>query len=120
MANQKITYDAFKRGDTPVFQFNYTPPSSSFSWTGITADLAITDVEDPANNTGAAAYTADVALTINADNSATVSIQPTVAESKALTPGTTYQVEAQLKDVGGTNVTTPVTGTVKILQDYVI
>lgn len=119
MANKKITYDPFKRGDTPVFQFVYSPPSVGFDWTGITVDIAMTDVEDPLNNSGAAVYRPDLTPSIDAGNNATVSLQPTVVESKALTPGASYKVEAQLKQ-GGDNVTTPVTGTVKILQDYVI
>src|SRR5882672_9713254 len=114
MANKNVKYDAFKRGDTPVFEFVYTPPTVGFDWTGITVDLAITDVEDPLNNTGAAVYRSNVTPTIDASNQAHVSIQPTVIESKALTPDTNYKVEAQLKQ-GGTNVTTPVTGTVKVL-----
>lgn len=119
MANKTITYDPFKRGDTPVFLFVYSPPIVGFDWTGITVDLAMTDVEDPLNNAGAAVYRANQTLSIDASNNASVSMQPTVAESKALSPDTNYKVEAQLKS-GGDNVTTPVTGTVKILQDYVI
>ena len=120
MATKTIKYTPFKRGDTPVFRFDYTAPSDDFDWTGIVADFALTSIDAPANNAGAGVYRADVALTVNDDNSATISVQPSVAESKALTPDTDYKVEAQLKDGGGTNVTTPVTGTVKVLQDYVI
>jgi predicted membrane-bound spermidine synthase len=120
MATKTVKYDSFKRGDTPIFEFVYSPPYVGFSWTGIVADIAMTDVEDPANNSGAAIYRTAVALTIDGDNNATLSMQPTVAESKALTPEAVYNVEAQLRDAGDTYVTTPVTGTVKIEQDYVI
>lgn len=121
MAKAKvITYDPFKRGDTPVFQFNFTAPTVGFSWTGITADAAITNVAAPANNTGAGVYRAAQTLTVNGDNSTTLLVQPTVSESNALTPGATYKVEVQLKDGGGTNVATAVTGTVLVQQDYVI
>lgn len=120
MANKTIKYDSFKRGDTPVFEFVYSPPTSDFDWSGIVADIAMTEIEAPDNNTGAAVYRANVALTVDGDNKASLSMQPTVFESKALTAGATYKVEAQLKDSGGSNVTTPITGLVNILQDYVI
>lgn len=120
MATKVIKYDSFKRGDTPVFEFIYSAPTEGFDWSGIVADIAMTDVDDPNNNSGAGIYRANVSLTINVDNTATLSMQPTVVESKALTPDTDYKVEAQLKDAGDTNVTTPVTGIVHVEQDYVI
>lgn len=119
MATKTIKFDDFKRGDTPVFEFVYTAPTTDFDWSGIVVDIAMTSVEEPNSNSGAAVYRPGVSLTVDGDT-ASVSMQPTVSESKALTPGTTYKIEAQLKDGGGTNVTTPVTGTVKIIQDYVI
>lgn len=121
MATQKvIKYDPFKRGDTPVFEFDFTPPSTGFDWTGITADFALTNVSNPTDNTGAGVVRTGQTLTVNADNSTTVTMQPTVTESKALSPATTYKVEIQLKDAGDTNVATAVTGTVLVEQDYVI
>lgn len=121
MAKAKvISYDPFKRGDTPVFQFNFSAPTTGFSWTGITADAVITSATAPTTNTGAGVYRSAQTMTINADNSATLLVQPTVAESNALAPGTNYNVEVQLKDASGTNVATAVTGTVLVQQDYVI
>lgn len=120
MATKIIKYDPFKRGDTPVFSFTLKPPTVGYSWSGITADFALTAVDSPNDNTGAGVVRTAQALTTNADGTASFSVQPTVAESKALSPDTTYHVEVQLKDGGGTNVATAMTGTVLVEQDYVI
>jgi len=114
-----IQYDPFKRGDTPVFAFQFTPPFDGFDWTTITADIAMTDVSNPVDNTGAAMVRLNQALTVDVSNVASVSAQPTVLESKALTPEAEYKVEIQLKE-GSNNVATPITGSVKIVQDYII
>lgn len=120
MATKVIKYDNFKRGDTPLFAFTFTAPYVGFNWVGVTADAAITAVDAPTNNSGAAVVRLDQALAVNDDGSAITSIQPTVAESKALKPNTGYKVELQLKDNSGTNVATAVTGTVYVEQDYII
>lgn len=120
MALKKIKYDPFKRGDTPVFSFTFSAPTVGFSWTGVTADFALTNVDNPTDNTGAGVVRTALTLTTNVDGSATCSIQPTATESKALTPSSTYKVEIQLKDSGGANVATASTGTVEVLQDYII
>lgn len=114
-----ISYDPFKRGDTPVFSFSLPSPSTGFSWTGITADAALTAVAAPTDNTGAAVIRLSQSLTVDASNTATFSFQLTIAESTALTPGTIYKVEVQLKS-GSTNVATVSTGEVLVVQDYVI
>jgi len=114
-----IQYDPFYRGDTPIFAYEFTPPYDGFNWTGITADIAMTDVSNPSDNTGAAMVRLAQTLTVDANNVATVSAQPTVVESKALTPGTEYIVQVQLKE-GADNVTTPITGKVLVAQDYII
>lgn len=114
-----IKYTAFKRGDTPQFGFVYTPPFVGFVWTSILVDAAITSVDAPNDNTGASVVRLNQTLTINADNTASFSFGPTIAESKLLTPGSTYKVEVQLKE-SGVNVATPITGQVDVVQDYVI
>ena len=119
MAQKIIKYDSFKRGDTPVFGFTFTPPVVGFVWSGITVDGSITSVAAPNDNTGASVLRTNQTLTVDSSNVATFTMQPTVAESKAMTPGTEYKVEVQLKE-GSSNVTTPVTGTVKVLQDYIV
>lgn len=115
-----IKYESFKRGDTPVFAFTFTAPVVGYSWTGTTADFALTAVAAPKDNTGAAAIRSNVALTTNANGSASYSAQLTVTESQALVPDTDYSVEVQLKDNSGANVATVATGVVTVLQDYVI
>jgi hypothetical protein len=120
MTLRTIKYDSFKRGDTPVFGYTFTAPVDGFVWTGITADFAITDVESPSNNSGAAVVRTNETLTVNSDGSASLSLQPTVEESNAFSPDTEYNVELQLKDSGGSNVATVITGLVKIVQDYII
>lgn len=115
-----IKYDSFKRGDTPVFAFAFTEPTVGYSWAGITVDAAITDIQAPVDNVGAGVIRLNQSLTIDASNTATFTMQPTVAESKALTPGSTYKVEIQLKQSSGAYVTTPVTGQVLVEQDYII
>jgi len=114
-----IQYDPFKKGDTPVFAFQFTPPYVGFDWTTITADIAMTDVSNPSDNTGAAFVRLNQTLTPDVDNIATVSAQPTVLESKALSADTEYKVEIQLKE-GSDNVATPITGKVTVVQDYII
>lgn len=118
MANV-IQYDSFYRGDTPVFAYEFSQPYAGFSWSGVTADYAMTDIEAPDDNTGAAVVRLAQPLTIDGDNNASFQVQPTVVESKALTAGSKYMVQVQLKE-GSTNVATPVTGKVKVLQDYII
>lgn len=110
--------DPFKRGDTPVIRFEFESPSSGFDWTGTTLDVAMTDVAQPADNSGAAALRLAQTLTPQTGG-VYYEFLLTVAESKALTPGAKYNVEAQLKQ-GADSVVTPVTLTVKILQDYII
>lgn len=120
MATQKvIKFDPFKRGDTPVFAFTFPAPSVGFDWSGIVADFALTNVSAPANNTGAAMIRTSQALTV-VSGTASVELQITVSESKALTAGATYKVELQLHDAANLNVATAVTGTVVVEQDYVI
>lgn len=120
MALKVIKYDPFKRGDTPVFGFTFTSPYVGFSWAGVTCDFAITDVPSPSDNTGAGVIRTAVAITDNGDGTGSASFELTTVESKALAPNTTYNVELQLKDGGGTNVATASTGTVLVQQDYVI
>jgi hypothetical protein len=120
MALKIIKYEPFKRGDTPVFAFTFTQPATGFNWATVTIDGAITAVEAPNDNTGASVSRLNQTLTVDASNTASFNMQPIVAESRALTAGGTYRVEVQLKDNGGTNVATAVTGQVTILQDYVI
>lgn len=114
-----IQYDSFKKGDTPVFAFQFTPPYAGFDWSTITADIAMTDVSNPIDNSGAAMLRLAQTLTVDASNVATVNAQLTTTESKALNVDSEYKVEIQLKE-GTTNVATPVTGKVTIIQDYVI
>lgn len=120
MAVKKIKYDPFKRGDTPMFAFVLKPPIVGWDWIGIIADCAITNVAAPSDNTGAGVLRLNQMLTVNPDNTASFNVQPTVAESKALTAGATYNVEVQLKSDSDTHVATASTGTVLVLQDYVI
>jgi hypothetical protein len=116
--NKTVKVEPFKRGDTPTFRFSYSNPHTGFSWTGVTIDAAMTSVEAPADNTGAAATRLNQAVTTDAQG-AHYEFTLTVAESKALTVDTEYKVEAQLKE-GTTSVSTPVTIKVKVLQDWVI
>lgn len=117
--NNSVQFKAMKRGDTPTFMFRYSAPFVGFDWSTVLADFAMTDVNAPNDNTGAGVLRTNVVLTTDSDNKATLTVTPTIAESKALTPSTKYFVEAQLKQ-SGTLVTTPITGTIKVLQDYII
>lgn len=119
MALKTVKYESFKRGDTPVFAFRFNPPYAGFDWSTITADIAMTDVSNPTDNTGAAMVRLGQTLTTDTDNIAEVSAQLSVTESKALTPNAKYKVEIQLKE-GVSNVLTPITAEVQIAQDYVI
>lgn len=121
MATKQIQYESFKRGDTPTFRFDLEPPTDqpAYDWSGTTADMSITRIENPGDNTAAGVYRPNVSLTVGTGNIATVSMQPTIVESKALSPGENYFVEIQLKE-GGVNVITPISGTVLVEQDYVI
>lgn len=115
-----ITYkESFKRGDTPVFVFKFLAPYDGFNWSVVTADIAMTADAAPTSNASAAVLRLGQSLTVNADNNATVTMQPTPEESRALTPGINYTVEAQLKQ-GMANIVTPITGKVKVDQDFVI
>lgn len=116
--NQIVTLDPFKRGDTPTFRFTFSNPYAGFDWSGITLDGAMTSIQAPDDNTGAAAVRLNQSLTTNATG-AYYQFTLTIAESKALTIGAQYTVECQLKQ-GGTTVATPATAKVKVLQDYVI
>ncbi len=120
MASRIIKYDSFKRGDTPVFGFTFTAPSLTFNWTTILIDAAMTSNTAPNDNSGAGLLRQNQTLTVDAANNAYFYLQPSVSESKALTPGATYSIEVQLKDTTNTNVATPLTGQVTILQDYII
>jgi hypothetical protein len=115
-----IIYKDMKRGDTPVFQFLFPSPAAGFSWSGITADFSMTAVASPADNSGAAILRLTQALSVDGNNQASFSVQPTTTESNALIPNTKYNIEVQLKDSGGVHVATAVTGTITVDQDYVI
>lgn len=118
MANQEVKLESFKRGDTPTFRFDFTDPSSGYNWSGVTIDCVMTNVEAPANNSGAAATRIGQVLT-EESGSAYFDFTLTASESNALEAGSEYKVEAQLKE-SGTTVLTPVTAKVKVLQDYAI
>jgi hypothetical protein len=76
-----IKRDSFKRGDTACFRYDFTEPYAGFDWSAITIDCALTSVEAPNDNTGAAAVRTAQSLTVNADNSATYLFQLTTAEA---------------------------------------
>jgi hydrogenase maturation factor HypF (carbamoyltransferase family) len=78
----------------------------------------LTDVQAPADNSGADAVRLNQPLQTNA-NGAYYEFTLTIAESKSLTVGATYMAEVQLKQ-SGTVVVTPVTGKTKVLQDYIV
>lgn len=120
MAQKVIKRDPFKRGDTACFAYVFTAPYVGFNWATVTIDCALTAVGAPTDNTSAAAVRSAQSLTVDADNVATYLFQLTTAESNALAPGSTYKDECQLKESGGTFVTTPITGQTTIAQDYVI
>ena len=111
-----IKYKPFKRGDTASFEFVFTAPVAGYDWTGATIDCVLTKEATPSSNAGAAAIRTAGALTITGDTAKYV-FQLTEAESKSLVPGN-YSIEVQLRQ--GTNVATVLTGTVKVMQDYVI
>lgn len=117
---QPTRYDPFKRGDTPVFVFNFTLPSAGYSWTNILVDAVMTSVASPTDNNSAAVKRIGESLTIKPDGGSTFQFQPTPEESRALVPGTEYMIEVQLRDTANPNVATAVTGKVKIIQDFVI
>lgn len=117
MANTVKSLDAFKRGDTPTFRFEFTNPYSGFDWSGVSLDAAMTSASAPNDNTGAGATRLNEALSISTTG-AYYEFTLTITESKALTPNTDYFIEAQLKS--GALTVTPVTVKVKVLQDYVI
>jgi hypothetical protein len=114
-----IQYNSMKRGDTPAFTYVFSAPYTGFDWTTVLADFAMTNVAAPTDNTGAGVLRTNLTLSTDTSNRATVAVTPTVAESKALTPGSNYEVEIQLKQ-GSTVVTTPITGKIKVVQDYII
>lgn len=116
-ASTVISVESFKRGDTPTFRFSFSNPYAGFDWSGISLDGAMTNVQAPSDNTGAAALRSNQAL-VTDSNGAHYDFTLTVVESKALIVGD-YKVEVQLKQ-GTTTVTTPVTVKVKVLQDYII
>jgi hypothetical protein len=116
-SNTVITLNPFKRGDTPNFYFAFTNPYDGFDWSGVTVDAAMTAVVAPTDNTGAAATRIGQPLVTDA-NGAHFEFILTPTESNALVIGN-YVVEVQLKE-SGTQVATPVTAKVKVLQDYVI
>lgn len=119
MATKVIKIPSFKRGDTPSIQFVFTAPTPTYSWTGTTVDIAVTNQAAPANNTGAVAIRTAIVPTVNSTtNTATATLTLTAVESGNLIPGTTYHVEPQLKQ--GSLVNTPVTATFIPEQDYVI
>jgi hypothetical protein len=118
MSLKIIKRDSFKRGDTAAFIYQFTQPYAGFNWATVTVDCALTSVEAPTDNSAAITRLAQT-LTVDSSNTASYTFQLTPAESKALIPGTTYIDECQLKQ-GSTYVTTPVTGSTKIAQDYVI
>lgn len=120
MAVKPIKRDSFKRGDTACFVYEFTEPYDGFDWSGVTIDCALTAVEAPSTNTGAAAVRTGESLTVDADNVASYHFQLTAAESNALVAGTAYKDECQLKESSGTYVTTPITGQTTIAQDYII
>lgn len=113
-----VKLDSFKRGDTPTFRFGFSDPYPEYDWSGTTIDCTLTSVITPNDNAGAAALRLAQALTDD-PNGVHYAFTLTVIESKALTVGATYKVEAQLKQ-GSDMVATPVTATVKVIQDYVI
>jgi len=115
--NTTVSVDSFKRGDTPTFRFSFSNPYAGFDWSGVTLDAAMTNIEAPENNLGAAVLRLNASLTTDSQG-AHYDFTPTIVESKALIVGD-YKIEAQLKQ-GGTTVATPVTVKVKVLQDYVI
>jgi hypothetical protein len=117
-ANTTVTLNPFKRGDTPTFRFEFSNPYTGFDWSGITADCAMTDIENPNDNTGAAATRLNQPLQTSSTG-AYYEFTLTIVESKALAVETQYKVEIQLKQ-GTTVVVTPVTANVKVLQDYII
>lgn len=114
-----IKMDSFKKGDTPVFEFNFSAPFDGFSWTGVVADMALTNVSAPTNNAGAGMVRTGISVTDNGDGTGTVSEQITAVESAALVVSP-YKIEVQLKDGGGANIATAATGKLTVVQDYVI
>ncbi|RYF61372.1 MAG: hypothetical protein EOO27_02365 [Comamonadaceae bacterium] len=120
MANKVIKYDSFKRGETPTFYFDCSQPYEGFSWTGITGTIVLTNLQSPNDNTGAGVKRESINPSVDpATNIATYSMKPTVEESKALLPNITYKVELKLME-GTENVVKPITGEVKVIQDYAI
>jgi hypothetical protein len=119
-APKVIKYDSFYRGDTATFGFRFTQPYVGYDWSNVKLDTAMTNVSSPNDNNGAAAIRLNQSLTVDSSNNAYYGFQLTAIESKALTPGETYKVQAQLKENSGTNVVTPITGEVEIAQDYII
>ena len=116
--NITVELDPFKRGDTPTFYFSFSNPSVGFDWSTITLDAALTDDTAPTSNSDAAAIRTNQTLTTDSQG-AHYAFTITTTESKALTVGSTYFAEVQLKQ-SGTSVATPITCKVKVLQDYVI
>lgn len=120
MAPKTIKYEPFKRGDTPVFEFIFNTPTEEYDWSNVVLDAAMTNSDSPTDNSSAAVARVNQSLAVDLDgSSARYELQPTPEESKAFVPGK-YRIEVQLKDNGGMNVATPLTGEVAIIQDYVI
>lgn len=121
MATKIKTIDRgeLKRGVTACYQYNFTPPYVGYDWSVVTVDCALTAVGAPQDNSGAVATRLNQALTINVDNTATYLFQLTETESKNLVPGSEYKDECKLRE-NGTYAVKPVTGKMKIVQDYVI
>ena len=106
-----------KRGDTAVWRLDFVEPYEGFGWAGVTVDVALTNIKEPADNEGAAATRMAQTVTTS-DTGAYYVMTLTEEESKALKPNTTYILEAQLRK--DNLVFTPFTAEVKVLQDYVI
>lgn len=117
---KEVKLESFKKGDTPIFGFEFDPEDTTFDWTGYTIDCALTSVEAPTDNSGAGASRIGQPLVVDASKVATYDFQLTELESKALAADGEYRIEAQLKDAGSVNVGTPITGKIKVEQDYII
>lgn len=114
-----IKRDAFKRGDTQCFTYEFTEPYDGFDWSTVKVNCSFTNVSAPANNAGAAATRLNQSLVVDSDNVATYVFQLTRAESLTLVPGSTYVDECELKE-NDTYFITPITGESEIVQDYII
>lgn len=107
-----------KIGDTPTFHYRFAIQGNLFDWANIVADISITKVPNPVDNSGASVLRTNQAITVQPDNSAYLALTIKREEAEKLEPGN-YMIEVQLRNTKSELVSTVFTGTITVVQDYI-